>query len=332
MELFSEIYNRYYFIIEGLLQRPSWSHREAKEYIRLHGFGETLSYLWPILTNPDFTLFSNDEEAKTLTTRIRTPWRRPPTKLMWQWLALAGQLEESYSISSTPLFKDMKATLDTVPPLTSLHAFIYPDRCLLPDAYQSPNFQKAFSILIEALQKKHPVQIRYLSRGGRILTGIYFVEKLWYSLQRESFQVTLFRTSGSKKPRQKSKQTFLLRNIQDLEIVTDAKVSPPLTASVNYQTATLRISCERNTMERFLLHFSGYKKRTVYNDAEKSAITELTYDAAEEATLLMNLLAFGPTIEVLAPACLRKQIKLRIMRQSLLSMPLRRSLYSKKRG
>ena len=65
-----------------------------------------------------------------------------------------------------------------------------------------------------------------------------------------------------------------------------------------------------------MLEFASYEKHTV-RDLETGRYTvELWYDKQNETELLIQLLSFGPVIEIVGPPELRKQAKMRIDRQA----------------
>ena len=79
--------------------------------------------------------------------------------------------------------------------------------------------------------------------------------------------------------------------------------------------AIIRVSTERNGVERFMLEFASYEKHTVRNLETGQYNVELWYDQQDETELLIRLLSFGPVIEILGPEHLREQAKQRIKRQ-----------------
>lgn len=80
--------------------------------------------------------------------------------------------------------------------------------------------------------------------------------------------------------------------------------------------AVIRVTNERNGVERFMLEFAPYEKHTV-RDLETGQYTvELWYDEQDETEVLIMLLSFGPVIEILGPNKLREQAKMRIKRQA----------------
>jgi hypothetical protein len=77
----------------------------------------------------------------------------------------------------------------------------------------------------------------------------------------------------------------------------------------------VRVQPERNAVERFLMEFASYEKR-VERDSETGCITvKLWYDRQDETELLIQLLGFGPVLEILSPTDFRAKAAERIRRQ-----------------
>lgn len=89
-----------------------------------------------------------------------------------------------------------------------------------------------------------------------------------------------------------------------------------LTVSMRAEEPVLiEISGERNSMERCMLHFASYEKRTEYVEEQGIYRCEIYYDRQDETELLIQILSFGPVIRVLGPAPFLQQVKERVKRQ-----------------
>jgi predicted DNA-binding transcriptional regulator YafY len=77
----------------------------------------------------------------------------------------------------------------------------------------------------------------------------------------------------------------------------------------------LEITKERNSLERFLLQFASFDRKTEY-DPERDVYTcQISYDMSDETELLIRILSFGPTVKVLGPQSFLDQVKERLIRQ-----------------
>ena len=71
---------------------------------------------------------------------------------------------------------------------------------------------------------------------------------------------------------------------------------------------------QRRALERFLLYFSTYKKRTqkIGDDVFR---VRITFPQQDETEVLINILSFIPMVKVLGPNSMRSQFYERIKRQ-----------------
>ena len=74
----------------------------------------------------------------------------------------------------------------------------------------------------------------------------------------------------------------------------------------DYRYITLKVSQERNTLERCLLHFAHFEKRAERND--DYYLLHIKYDKDDEPEMVIRVLSFGPTVEVLESESFKKLI------------------------
>ena len=77
----------------------------------------------------------------------------------------------------------------------------------------------------------------------------------------------------------------------------------------------IEISGERNSLVRCMLHFANYEKHTRYQEETGSWLCSIYYDLADETELLIDILSFGPVIQVLGPEPFLHQIRQRVKKQ-----------------
>ena len=64
-----------------------------------------------------------------------------------------------------------------------------------------------------------------------------------------------------------------------------------------------------------MLHFAHYEKQTVYEPESNTWLCSIYYDPADETELLIELLSFGPVIQVLGPEEFLSKVRERVRRQ-----------------
>ena len=76
----------------------------------------------------------------------------------------------------------------------------------------------------------------------------------------------------------------------------------------------LHIVNKRNALERAMLHFANYKKKTKKID-ENTWECLIYYNSSMETELLIEILSFGPAIQVTGPDSFLAQVKDRLQKQ-----------------
>ena len=64
-----------------------------------------------------------------------------------------------------------------------------------------------------------------------------------------------------------------------------------------YETITLKVSEERNTLERSLMHFAHFEKRA--EKIDDHYLLHIKFNRDDEPEIVIRVLSFGPTVEVL---------------------------------
>ena len=105
-----------------------------------------------------------------------------------------------------------------------------------------------------------------------------------------------------------------IRSCRLLDPVPEDAPSPELPRS----ELTFLLYDQRKALERVLLHFSHLEKKTVRLGEDRYQVT-LCYDSADRAEMLIRILSFGPTIQVISPPDFVESIRDRLRRQSALS-------------
>ena len=100
---------------------------------------------------------------------------------------------------------------------------------------------------------------------------------------------------------------------KSLEIRPD--IDACLEHSLCREPVVLEISNERNALERTMLHFACYKKRTEKLGDSGKYLCRIYYSRDVETELLIQILSFGPVVKVLGPESFLKQVKERVERQ-----------------
>ena len=326
MELFNEIYSCYYQtvrrILEQAAERPI-SVKEMEQLCRTWAFQETSLSVLPRLTKGDWPLLTHLEDAPSTYKSALSfpPPELPLTDLQMSWLAALAH-DPRFQLFFTD--EELKRVLDGLKDCSPLYCqedFHYYDRFRDGDSYTSPSYREHFQTVLRALREHRALLIGYENKKGicRLLEAAPY--QLQYSSRDDKFRLCCL---------QRRHESYCLNTILNLERVRDCRVSPDALPAQTVrilprlrfcpvrqtkEPVLLKISGERNSLERCMLHFSSYEKHTQYHEEGDCWLCSIYYDTADETELLVDILSFGPVVEVLGPERFLKRVKERVKRQ-----------------
>lgn len=324
MELFSELYTCYYQLLHALLQtseRHPLTKQEINSYIQKHGFAESHLTILPKLATGEWPLFTCKEDGYT--PAISMPETLPFTILQKRWLkALMTDPRIRLFLSEEALHQLDEFLIDCTP-LFSQDTFIYYDQFEDGDDFTSPLYRHHIQTLCDCIRKQNRIKLRYQSNSSALLDYEGVPITLEYSPKNNRFRLILTRKNSYH-----ATATLNVGQIQFLTPYTSDTTKKKtktqrettdgiLTSTRTNQTklhVTIHIYQSRNAMERAMLYFADYEKNT---KKISDSLYECTiyYHPETESELLIDLLSFGPTIKVVGPERIQKQIKARIEKQ-----------------
>ena len=235
------------------------------------------------------------------TTPIKNKPTMPLTLLQKRWLK---------AVMSDPriqLFGEMNMKFSDVEPLFLPSDISIFDQYDDGDPYSDAGYIANFRLILEAIQKKIPLDVYFFSKKGKKLHSVILPEYLEYSEKDDKFRLV-----GSDS---KFKTTINLGRIAECTFYK----KPFLT---NYQENKIENICQvsfeltdqRNTLERVLLHFAHFKKCAKKVSDDRYLVT-IYYDKEDEMEMVIRILSFGPTIKVVEPTHFIELIKKRLIEQ-----------------
>jgi len=94
-----------------------------------------------------------------------------------------------------------------------------------------------------------------------------------------------------------------------------------------FRQVVIEITRERNALERCMVHFAHFEKRTEYDEKADKYICSIRYNVKDETEVVIRVLSFGPTIKVVEPDTFIKEIRDRVKKQAEL-IRLSREMYT----
>ncbi len=296
--IFSELYSAYYRTVTAIIEKLLAGERNEKvlqQLVHDHAFSESALTILPALKTGKWQLVRPD-----MTTTLTHVPTMPLTDLQKRWLK---------AVSLDPrvkLFDIMFEGLDDVDPLFTKEDYRIFDQYTDGDPYDDDDYIQKFRTILSAIHQGTPVKMNIHSRKGNDIFFRCRPTGLEYSEKDDKFRVV---TAGSR-----FITTVNLGRIQSCVPYTGNKPVGYSIKPKRYETLTLKITDERNTLERCMLHFAHFEKRAEKMD-KRHYLLHLKYDTEDEPELVIRILSFGPRVEVLSPDSFRELIKEKLRSQ-----------------
>ena len=318
MELFSEIYTCYYQIVKSILQHPAaLTLEELRTSISGMGYEESLLYLIPKLTSGEWNLLEHKDDI--FLSKLSENFYVPLTNLQKSYIRTIVQDERIQLFLDEDKCNYLRQLLCDAQILWQPEDFYYYDRFTNGDDYSNPDYRQNFRTLLTAIHNHQYVDIAYESRTNHRLHHHYLPCRLEYSIKNDKFR--LLGTLRSDK--QHHIEILNLDRMKNVTLMSEQADSIPdinesIRSSYYKEPVRLLIHTDRNALERTMLQFANYEKNTTKID-DNTYECLIYYNQKMETELLIEVLSFGPLIEVLGNERFLSQIKQRLKKQKRLS-------------
>ncbi len=319
MELFSEVYSCYYTVVNKILNeaiKKELSKKDINEIIDENAFKESALYILPKLISGEWNLLNNSNDKYT--SKLSSNVRLPITTIEKAWLKSLLLDNRIGLFLSQQAITTLKEYLKDVTPIFNEEDFYYYDTFSDGDDYRNEEYVKNFRIILDALKDKKLLEISIESKKGRRTTGIYIPCKIEYSSKDDKFRVYVARIQHNKIVTYATINVSRITNIQLSSACFSGEINFEEHIEKNKckEPVVIEISKERNALERCMLNFASYEKRTEYDETTDKYICYIYYNKKDETELLIRILSFGPVIRVLGSASFLDLVKERVKRQS----------------
>jgi len=281
--IFHEVYSAYYTAVAKILTALLEGDTDEKSLNALvckHAFGESLLTVLPSLKSEKWQLMHRD-----FSTPIRHVPTMPLTTLQKRWLK-AISLDPRVRLFDVD-FGDLS---DVEPLFTSADIAVY-DRYADGDPFEDEQYIAQFRTILSAMRSGQDLRIEMTNRRGKTMYVRCVPEKLEYSEKDDKFRLI---TSGCGFVR-----SVNLARITKCRLYNGEDVIAARPVETQYDTLELRVTEERNTLERCMMHFAHFEKRAERVDDEYRLY--IRYDRDDAPEMVIRVLQFGPTVEVLGP-------------------------------
>ncbi len=318
MELFSEIYSCYYQVVDCIVREAetrSLTKKEMENICTRHGFAESGLYILPKLLGGEWPLLKHDNEGGfRAVTDGHLPL--PLTGLQRSWLkSLLSDSRFRLFFAEEELLI-LQEYVQDARALWEPEDFYYYDRYTDGDSYTSEEYRAHFQALLRGIPRRQYMTISYQSRGGNRITHHYLPLKLEYSLKNDRFRLLALPRNGRHSIYITTINVGSILKVTPLPEYDEEEIDFVGLIRKSYYREPIRllIKNQRNALERAMLHFANYEKRTKKID-EDTWECLIYYNNSMETELLIEILSFGPAVKVTGPESFLSQVKNRLQRQ-----------------
>ena len=288
--IFNEIYSAYYNTVAKIISAILDGDTDDKTIGRIisdNAFGESMMTLLPSLKSEKWQIIHRD-----MTTPISHRPTMPLTLVQKQWLK-AISLDPRIKLFGVefPEFEDVE------PLFTSDDYYIY-DKYGDGDPFEDEAYVEHFRTILYAIKHGRNIGIEMINRKGNAVYTRCSPERLEYSEKDDKFRLV---GSGSR-----FISVINVARITKCKLYSGDDVIEAAVPATEYETIILRVSEERNTLERCLMHFAHFEKRA--ERVDDHYILHITFHRDDESEMVIRVLSFGPTVEVLGSESFKKLI------------------------
>ncbi|MGN0696358.1 MAG: WYL domain-containing protein, partial [Oscillospiraceae bacterium] len=281
MNIFHEIYGVYYKSVSEMLRlavRGGLTERAMKNICDRFAFTDSHIEIISAIKSERWKLIRSD-----LTTPVRHEPNIPLTSLELSWLK-AVSLDKRMKLFDADI-----CFPDDIEPLFLPEDFVVFEQYSDGDPFEDDNYIEIFRTLLKAVREHKKVTVEYNSSKGthRRITGDPY--ELEYSEKDDKFRVKIADCRFA--------DVMNLAGIEKCEVIGNANPSAQKSIFFSEEYFIAELTDERNALERFMLHFSHFRKEAseIYDDRYR---IKIFYDKSDETELVIRVLSFGQFIKI----------------------------------
>lgn len=329
-ELFSEIYNCYFLVVRRILEEAagySLTENDLNRIADAYGYEESALAIVPKLVSGEWDLLyrsvgsslSENRSAKpSFRSKVAAPEPFPLTALQRSWLKFISADPRFRLFFSDSECERLDRALQDDRPLFSAEDFCFFDQYSDGDAFHLETYRSHFQAILEGIRANRILTIDYFSAKNHLTAFHYLPCRLEYSAKDDKFRLLAVRVRADG-----SLGKLTILNLSRIMRIQDTgktgAVRPDIDALLEQSLCTepvvLEISRERGALERTMLHFACYQKRTEKLGETGKYLCRIYYSRDVETELLIQILSFGPVVKVLGPEGFLKQVRERVEKQ-----------------
>ncbi|EUJ22825.1 hypothetical protein PGRAN_11466 [Listeria grandensis FSL F6-0971] len=308
MEIFNEMYGTYYrVVLEILSQKRGLTKQDCAEIVRELGFDESGLHLLPQLTENWHLLVERPDEA-VYDSILKRGWLPVQGSLLKRWLKTVLRDPRMGLFLTDDVLAELERELVDYDVLFDVDTIWCFDGFLGGDMYWEPGYRTRFGVVLDALYGKRELELVYQAQEGRVLTGTFLPVRLEFSQKNDKFRLLCFRKADL--------MPFTLNMAKLAEVRMGAQIEGELP---EHKAEMVIVKCHvvdhRNAVDRAMIHFADYKKKAFRTARANVFEIEIYCPRGDLTELVIQLLSFGPMVQVLEPVSVVAEMKRRLARQ-----------------
>lgn len=320
MTMFHEIYGAYFRIAAQVLGAETVTEQALRRIVAAEGFRDSVLFvpqkLIPQPDGSDWGLLRRTPDGSFSRVTKHAP-QMPLTLLQKRWLKAKLRDPKMQLFLADDTLDALEQALRGIPPLWQPDAFRSPDRFADGDDYADSAYRARFRQIVQAIRCGEVLMIRFVSGHGKRMYQRFLPIAVEYSGKNDKFRLYCRGLRGDRLSGGGIVNLGRIESVRGTGYFLPQWRAPAqfFAARRCREPVTVRVTTERNAVERFLMEFASYEKHTERNLETGSCTVQLWYDRQDETELLIQLLSFGPVLEILGPPQFRAQAAERVAAQ-----------------
>jgi len=329
MDLFNEVYNRYFQLVfniinecedglekgdilkiidEGEFEQKALG-RNGKSFssLMLNACGEEDSFR--LLTERDGLFYASVENPGTppLPVRFSNPEKA--------WLSAMLQNSEAGLILSEGTLDKLRKELQDFDSPVREEYFELTNRMNLPDIPDADAYKTNFRTVLDAIMQEKPIRYTNTDKKGNVYRDRPALPvSIEYSMRDGRFRVSMY-SLDERRPIMANLSTMSGIVITDGDPGITREEAKRLLYEQKYceEPVVLEVTDKKAAMERCFMCFSGME-RTARELGDNKYEMRLSYYMFEEEDLIRSIISLGPYVRVVSPKRIIDEIKARVKR------------------
>lgn len=316
--IYNEIYGRYYFMLEKILEKAVKSPitlGEINSIVAEYGFSESSIYFtrevlpgtegYNLLREYDGGYIPN---LKVTPPKFMTDMQKGFIKSMLRDKKIGLFLEDD-------MLKELDDIFSGVEPLFSVEDITSTETAQDSDDYSDREYIKNFKSILYAIRNNNMLKVVFHTSKGSRKTVEISPYKLEYGVRDDKFRLCGVGIFNDKKENYMKINLGRIISLAVLKESFDMDFEPFIASKRRDEPIEIEVSDIRNGFERVFIGLSNYERISSYNEETGKSTIKIYYTDDDESELLILLLSFGPAVKVLGPAEFKNKFVERIRKQ-----------------